>query len=465
MEKTEITFEKPVIPIETPLRDPFIGELAKKIRKNNRIPQPLYTQFSVKRGLRNADGTGVLVGLTEIGNVHGYIVKDAEKVPVQGRLSYRGVEVKDLVTGCVEEKRHGFEETAYLLLFGELPDKAQLDKFNEILGKKRALPDGFTENMILKAPSTNIMNKLARSVLACYSYDKNPEDRSLRNILSQCISLISRFATMAAYGYQAKAHYHNDKSLFLHLPNPKLSTAENLLRMIRPDKEYTEIEADLLDLCLVLHAEHGGGNNSSFTTHVVSSSDTDVYSAIAAAIGSLKGLKHGGANIRVIEMMDNIQKNVKNHDSEGEIVDYLTKIVKRQAFDKTGLIYGVGHAVYTLSDPRAVILKKYAAKLAKEKGIEEEFNMYTTVERLAPEVFGNVKKSDKVISANVDFYSGFVYRTLGIPTELYTPIFAISRIAGWSAHIVEEMLCGGRIIRPAYKSVVEPRKYVPLGKR
>ncbi len=466
MKKNETTHQKiEIITTETPLKDPFIGDLAKTVRKNNKIPQTLYQQYSVKRGLRNADGTGVLVGLTEIGNVHGYIVKDDEKMPVNGKLSYRGIEVKDLVTGCTKEKRHGFEETAYLLLFGELPDKTQLKKFNEILGKKRTLPDGFTENMILKAPSTNIMNKLARSVLACYSYDKNAEDRTLKNVLSQCISLIARFATMAAYGYQAKAHYHNNKSLFLHLPDHKLSTAENLLRMIRPDKRYTKIEADLLDLCLVLHAEHGGGNNSSFTTHVVSSSDTDVYSAIAAAIGSLKGLKHGGTNIRVIEMMDNIQENVKNHENENEIIDYLTKIVKRQTFDKTGLIYGVGHAVYTLSDPRAVILKKYAAKLAKEKGIQDEFDLYTKVEKLAPEVFANVKKSNKVISANVDFYSGFVYRSLGIPTELYTPIFAISRIAGWCAHIVEEVLCGGRIIRPAYKNVVEARKYVPMNKR
>ena len=447
---------------EPAVKDPFLADLAKMARKNNKIPPELYTQYNVKRGLRNADGTGVLVGLTEIGNVHGYVVSDGEKVPAYGKLSYRGMDVSDLVNGCLRDKRHGFEETAYLLLFGELPDKDQLKKFNKTLAKNRTLPGGFTEGMILEAPSANIMNKLARSVLACYSFDKTPEDRSLKNILRQCIGLIARFPTLAAYAYQAKAHYHDDKSLFIHRPDEKLSTAENLLKLTRPDGKYTKMEATLLDLCLILHAEHGGGNNSSFTTHVVSSSDTDTYSAIAAAIGSLKGLKHGGANIKVVNMMENIKENVKNIESEGKIADYLAKIVEKKAFDKTGLIYGVGHAVYTLSDPRATLLKKQAAKLAREKGLEWEFNLYDMVERLAPEVFQRVKKSDKVVSVNVDFYSGFVYRMLGIPSELYTPIFAIARMAGWGAHILEERVSGGRIIRPAYKNILDGKEYTKL---
>ncbi len=453
-----------IIPERTP-KDPFLAELAKIAKRQNKIPLQLYEYYNVKRGLRNTDGTGVLVGLTEIGDVHGYIVSEKEKVPVEGKLRYRGIEVEDIVSGFIKEKRHGFEETVYLLLFSELPSKDNLTKFCERLGQKRKLQEGFTENMVLKSPSSNIMNKLARSVLVQYSYDKTPEDRSPKNILRQCIGLIARFPTYAAYGYQAKAHYYDGKSLFIHSPDEKLSTAENFLRLIRPDKKYTKIEAEMLDLCLVLHAEHGGGNNSSFTTHVVMSSDTDVYSSVVAAIGSLKGLKHGGANIQVVGMMENIKRNVKNYDDEGEIVDYLTKIIKREAFDRTGLVYGVGHAVYTVSDPRAVLLKKQAARLAKEKDLEWEFNLYATIERLAPEVFRKVKKSDKVMSANVDFYSGFVYRMLGIPTELYTPIFAVARIAGWCAHIIEERVSGGRIIRPAYKNVSERKGYIPLSKR
>jgi len=459
------TKEVEIIPAQFSLKDPFLTRLAQIARKNNKIPLQPYQQYDVKRGLRNADGTGVLVGLTEIGDVHGYIVIEKEKVPVPGRLKYRGFDITNIVEGCLKEKRHGFEETAYLLLFGQLPGRDDLNKFKKMLGRNRALPEGFTENMILKAPSSNIMNKLARSVLAFYSYDKNPEDRSLKNILRQCINLIASLPTMTAYGYQAKAHYYDGKSLFIHRPDEKLSTAANLLRMTRPDRKFSRSEAGILDLCLILHAEHGGGNNSTFTTHVVSSADTDVYSAIAAAIGSLKGLKHGGANIRVVQMMDNIKANVKNYESEGQIADYLAKIIKREAFDRSGLIYGIGHAVYTLSDPRATLLKKQAAKLAKEKNLDWEFNLYTLVERLAPEVFKKVKQSDKVISANVDFYSGFVYKMLGIPTELYTPIFAVARIAGWSAHILEEYVSGGRIMRPAYKSIAPDKEYVPLAQR
>ena len=453
-----------IVPEKT-TKDPFLTELARLAKQNNKIDPELYEKFSVKRGLRNSDGTGVLVGLTEIGDVHGYIVSEKEKVAVPGRLRYRGMEIEDVVAGFQKEKRHGFEETAYLLLFGELPKKKDLTKFTHLLGKSRSLPEGFTENMILKAPSSNVMNKLARRVLAAYSYDKTPEDRSLKNILRQCIGLIARFPTFAAYGYQAKAHYYDGESLYIHTPDEKLSTAENFLMLTRPDKRYTKTEADLLDLCLVLHAEHGGGNNSTFVAHVVTSSDTDVYSAVAAAIGSLKGSKHGGANIQVIAMMDNIKQNVKNYESENQIADYLTKIVKKEAFDNSGLIYGLGHAVYTISDPRTELLKKQAAKLAKEKDIEWEFNLYSLVERLAPEIFREIKKSEKKICPNVDFYSGFVYRMLGIPTELYTPIFAIARIAGWCAHIIEENVSGGRIIRPAYKSVAETREYIPTSKR
>ena len=447
------------------LKDAFLEALTKTARKNSKIKSDLYQHYNVKRGLRNADGTGVLVGLTEIGDVHGYIVDEGEKKPVHGRLSYRGLDVNDLVTGYQNEKRLGFEETAFLLLFGQLPGKTELESFNAMLGRNRSLPEGFTENMILKAPSGDIMNKLARSVLVAYSYDKKPEDRSLKNILRQCVGLIAKFPTMTAYAYQAKIHYYSKKSLFIHHPAPKLSTAENFLRMIRADKKYTKTEAEILDLCLILHAEHGGGNNSTFTTRVVTSADTDVYSAVAAAIGSLKGARHGGANIKVVKMMQNIKENIKNYENESEIADYLGKIIKRQVYDKTGLIYGIGHAVYTLSDPRAVLLKKKAEKLAKEKGMEEELGLYKTIERLTPEVFKKVKGSDKVVSANVDFYSGFVYTMLNIPVELYTPLFAIARIAGWSAHIIEERVSGGKITRPACKNVAVPEKYIPLNQR
>jgi len=464
MAKAETPDIEGIVTEKTP-KDPFLTELARLARENNRIDPDLYEDYGVKRGLRNADGTGVLAGLTQIGDVHGYIVNEGEKEAVPGRLRYRGMEIEDLVAGAQKEKRHGFEETVYLLLFGELPKRRELTKFTHLLGKNRKLPDGFAENMILKAPSDNVMNKLARSVLAAYSYDKTPEDRSLKNILRQCIGLIARFPTFAAYGYQAKAHYYDGESLYIHSPDEKLSTAENFLMLTRADKQFTKMEADLLDLCLVLHAEHGGGNNSTFTTHVVASSDTDVYSAIAAAIGSLKGLKHGGANIQVIQMMDDIKANVKNPTSESQIAEYLTKIVKKEAYDGTGLIYGLGHAVYTISDPRTALIKKQAAKLAKERELDEDFEMYELVERLAPDIFQEVKKSEKKVCPNVDFYSGFVYRMLGIPTALYTPLFAVARIAGWCAHYIEERISGGRIIRPAYKSIAEKREYVKTSKR
>ena len=443
----------------------LLAGYARTAERNNRVEADQYTKFNVKRGLRNSDGTGVLVGLTQIGDVHGYILDEGETVPVDGRLRYRGIDVRDIVAGFQADSRTGFEEVCYLLLFGELPTASQLADFKQLLASRRPLPDHFTEDMILKAPSPNIMNKLARSVLAMYSFDPNPEEESLVNTLRQSIDLVAALPTMAAYGYQAKRHYYDSQSLFLHAPRPELSTAENLLSMFRSDSSYLPIEAELLDLALVLHAEHGGGNNSAFTIHVVSSSATDTFSAVAAAIGSLKGSRHGGANIKVVQMMEDIKGNVKDWSSDREVSAYLEKIINKQAFDRSGLVYGIGHAVYTLSDPRAVLLKQRAGQLAKEKGLAEEMALYELVERLTPKVFERVKGSTKIIAANVDFYSGFVYSMLGIPRELFTPIFAIARIPGWCAHRIEEVLIGGRIIRPAYKCVVESVDYLAISKR
>jgi citrate synthase len=453
--------EKLDLKIDTALLD----ELTQNAEKMNRIPLELYQKYSVKRGLRNDDGTGVLVGLTEIGDVHGYIIDEGQIVPVDGRLEYRGIKINDITVGFQAEKRYGFEEVCYLLLFGTLPTKQQLQQFTTLLGENRALPNGFTENMILKAPSREIVNKLARSVLVCYSYDPNPDDLSLKNVLRQSIELIARFPTMAAYGYQAKSHYFDGKSLFIHRPQKGLCTAENLLHLIRPDSKSTRLEAETLDLALVLHAEHGGGNNSSFTTHVVTSTGTDTYSAIAAAVGSLKGPLHGGANLKVLEMMENIKTAVKDWHDDEEVTSYLTKILRKEAFDGKGLIYGIGHAVYTLSDPRAVLLKAKAKELAAAKDRSDEYDLYDRVARLSPEVFKQVKNSSKVVSANVDFYSGFVYEMLGIPRELYTPIFCVARIAGWCAHRIEELISGGRIIRPAYRNVLHNKEYVAMDQR
>lgn len=443
----------------------LLDELGMLVEKNDKIDAELYAKYNVKRGLRNSDGTGVLVGLTEIGEVHSYIIDEGEKVSVEGRLFYRGIDVVDLVHGFQTEKRFGFEECIYLLLFGELPSPERLQEFKKLLGENRKLPQGFTEDMILKAPSKDIMNKLARGVLASYSYDNNPDDIGIKNVLRQCIELIGKFPAMAAYGYQAKIHFHDNKSLYLHSPLPELSTAENILHMIRPDSKYTQLEAEILDLLLVLHAEHGGGNNSTFATHVITSSGTDTYSAISAAIGSLKGPQHGGANIKVMEMMNEIKENVKDWEDEAEIGSYIEKILKKEAFDKSGLIYGMGHAVYTLSDPRTILLKQKAEVLAKEKGMDKEYNLYSIIENIAPGIFYNVKKSDKAICVNVDFYSGFVYKTLNIPVEMYTPLFAIGRVAGWCAHRIEELVSGGRIIRPAYKSVIRRRQYISMNER
>ena len=447
------------------IKNDAIERLSELAVKNSTIDFDLYAKYNVKRGLRNTDGTGVLVGLTEIGNVHSYIIDEGEKVPVEGRLEYRGIDVTHLVQGFQNEKRFGFEECSYLLLFGELPKPNELNEFELLLAENRQLPEGFVEDMILKAPSRDIMNKLARSVLAMYSYDSNPDDISIKNVLRQSIELIARFPALAAYGYQAKSHYYDKKSLYIHSPRPDLSTAENILHMIRPDSSYTKTEAEILDLALVLHAEHGGGNNSTFVTHAVTSTGTDTYSAIAAAIGSLKGPQHGGANLKVMGMMEDIKEHVKDWSDEKEIAAYLVKILKKEVFDRSGLIYGIGHAVYTLSDPRTILLKEKAEKLAEEKGMQEEYKLYTIIERLAPEVFYQVKNASKIMCANVDFYSGFVYRMLNIPTELYTPIFAVGRISGWCAHRIEELINGGRIIRPAYKCVVSKKNYVPLNER
>lgn len=448
------------------ITDKMIEKLSSRAVLNDPINPDLYEKYDVKRGLRNANGTGVLVGLTRIGDVVGYeIGANGEKIPVPGRLMYRGYDVVDLVKDAESHDDYCYEQCAYLLLMGELPTKEELQNFRDFLGSVRSLPPNFTEDMIMKAPSQDIMNKLARGVLASYSYDENPEDRSVPNIMRQCIELISRFSTLAAYGYQARRRYYENQSMFIHNPISSLSTAENFLHLIRPDGKYTKLEAQVLDLALIIHAEHGGGNNSSLTVHVVSSADTDTYSAIAAAVGSLKGRRHGGANIRVVEMMDEIKENVKDWSSEKEIRDYLYKIAKKQAFDKTGLIYGMGHAVYTISDPRALLLREKAKQLAEEKGCLEEFNLYRTIEQVAPEILMEVHHSDKRICANVDLYSGFVYSMLNIPRELFTPIFAISRIAGWSAHRIEEIVAGGRIYRPAYKNVCEERKYIPIDDR
>ena len=443
----------------------ILKRLEKLAVHNDPINPDLYKKYDVKRGLRNANGTGVLVGLTRIGDVVGYELKDGEKIAIPGRLIYRGYNVEDLIKDAEQNKQFGFEQCAYLLLFGELPTKEKLERFTSYLGECRILPENFTEDMIMKAPSKDIMNKMARGVLASYSYDDDPENKSVGNVIKQCIQLIARFSTLAAYGYQAKRRYYDNKSMFIHNPKADLSTAESFLRLIRADKSYSRLEAETLDLALILHAEHGGGNNSSLTVHVVSSADTDTYSAIAAAVGSLKGSRHGGANIRVVEMMDELKANVKDWSSEKEVSDYLYKIARKEAYDKSGLIYGMGHAIYTISDPREILLKAKAKELAKEKGCMEEFELYNMIERLAPSIIQDVHNSDKKVCANVDFYSGFVYTMLNIPRELFTPIFAISRIAGWSAHRIEEIVSGGRIYRPAYKNVSPERDFIPLANR
>lgn len=444
----------------------FISLMSEKISGADFIDNDLYLKHDVKRGLRNANGTGVVVGLTRIGEVCGYQVdENKQKVPIEGKLFYRGYDVEDIVNSCIEENRFGFEETTYLLLFGELPNQNQLSEFNQLLGRKRELPMGFARDMILTAPSANIMNKLARSVLALYSYDEFPEDISVPNVLRQSIDLIGYFPSLIAYGYQAKCAYFDNKSLHLHYPIANLSTAENILRMIRADGQYTDLEAKLLDICLTLHAEHGGGNNSSFTTHLISSSGTDTYSAIAAAVGSLKGPKHGGANIAVIEMIADLKKHVKDITNHKEVENYLIKVLKGEANDGSGLIYGLGHAIYTVSDPRAVVLKDMAKKLANDKNLLDDFMLCDFIEKRSPELYEQVTGNKKPMPANVDLYSGFVYNALNIPSDIATPLFATARLSGWCAHRLEELVSGKRLMRPAYNCVQPHAKFVPMDQR
>ncbi len=443
----------------------FFDELTVKAEVNNRIDPSFFDKYHVMRGLRNKNGTGVLVGLTEVGSVHGYSLVNEQKVPSEGKLFYRGIDLEDIVRGFQTENRRGFEETAYLLLFGELPSLDQLCAFKTMLDANRYLPKDFTENMILKIPSKDIMNKLQRSILVLYSHDENPDDTSVRNVLRQCIQLIAQFPTIISYGYQAKAHYFERKSLFIHPPQPEIGTAENILYMIRRDNLYTKTEAETLDLCMVIHAEHGGGNNSAFATHVVASSGTDTYSCIVSAVGSLKGPKHGGANNRVKAMIDDIKLNCANWTNQDLLKDYLVKILKKEAFNGEGLIYGMGHAVYTLSDPRAVLLKEKALELAIEKNAVDEFNLYRNIEALTVEIFKEMKGPDFIISANLDLYSGFVYEMLDLPSDLFTPLFAASRVAGWCAHRIEQIVTDNKIMRPAYLSVSPKSEYVPLSLR
>ncbi len=444
---------------------PYIHALAVLSDLSNNISPGMYAENNVKRGLRDVDGTGVVAGLTEISTIHSK-EKDAtgELIPCDGKLYYRGINIRNIVRGFAEEDRFGFEETVYLLLFSKLPNKDELCEFSDLINEYRTLPPSFVRDMILKAPGKDMMNILSRSVLALYAYDDNPDDISTANVLRQCLALIAQFPLLAVYGYQSYQHYHNGKSLFIHYPKPGLSTAENLLYILRENGEYTPLEAKILDIALVLHAEHGGGNNSTFTTHVVTSSGTDTYSAVSAALGSLKGPRHGGANIKVMQMFDDMKANINVKDKDA-IADYLAKLLDKEAFDKAGLIYGMGHAVYSVSDPRADILRSFAKKLSVEKGMEEEFELYETVEKLAPKIIAEKRSIYKGVSANVDFYSGMVYKMLGLPYELFTPIFAIARIAGWSAHRIEEIQNAGKIIRPAYISVKEDKPYTPLNER
>ena len=444
---------------------PELLALSKLSKEHGQIDPALYTKYEVKRGLRDLNGKGVLAGLTDISEITSYIIEDSDMIPCDGRLYYRGYKIQDLVKGFEKEHRFGFEEIAYLLLFGELPDAAALESFRQMLGEYRSLPTHFVRDIIMKAPSKDMMNALARSVLTMYAYDDRADDTSIENVVRQSIQLISLFPLISVYAYHAYNHYHDGASLIIHPPKPELSTAEHLLYLLRPDGQYTDLEARMLDLGLVLHMEHGGGNNSTFTTHVVSSSGTDTYSAIAAALGSLKGPKHGGANVKVVKMFDDLKANVSDWTNEAQLKDYLCKLLDREAFDHSGLIYGMGHAVYSLSDPRSEIFKSHVASLAKEKGREDELALYNTVEKLAKEVIFEKRKIYKGVSANIDFYSGFVYSMLNLSTELFTPMFASARIVGWSAHRLEELATGGKIIRPAYKSVCKHKSYEPLKKR
>ncbi len=431
---------------------------------SGRIDQTLYQKYDVKRGLRDSDGKGVLTGLTEISDVNGFKMINGERTPIDGELYFQGYNVKDLVEGF-KGSCHGFEETIFLLLFGELPTETQLTEFMKVIGEMRPLPENFNRDVIMKAPSRNIMNALERCVLTLYTYDDDPDNISIRHVLEQSLGLIARFPVIAAYGYQSYKHKFHDSSLIIHRPKPELSTAENILRLLRSDPKYTKLEAAVLDICLVLHAEHGGGNNSTFTSHVITTSGTDTYSTIAGSLGSLKGPRHGGANLKVQQMFADMKSTISDWENEKEISNYLQGLLDKKGFDRSGLIYGMGHAIYTLSDPRAVILKEYARQLSEEEGFEKEFALYDRVERIAKKLIMKNRDMKKPVCANVDFYSGLVYTMLRIPMELFTPIFAIARIAGWSAHRIEELVNNGKIIRPAYKYVGDHKEYLPIEER
>ena len=445
--------------------DPRIKELTDLCVNNSGIDPSLYGKYDVKRGLRDLNGKGVLAGLTEISAVIASKTVDGQSVPCEGSLYYRGINVKDIVSGFINEKRYGFEEVTYLLIFGSLPTAEQLEDFKQLLGELMTLPTNFIRDVIMKGPSDDMMNSLARSVLTMHSYDPNANDIALENVLRQCLKLIALFPMLSVYGYQAYNFYIEKQSLFIHQPRPELSIAENLLHLLRPDSSYTELEAHVLDIALVLHAEHGGGNNSTFTTHVVTSSGTDTYSAMAAALCSLKGPKHGGANLKVMHMFDDMKQKVKDWKDDEEISAYLNALLDKRAFDNAGLIYGIGHAIYSVSDPRAEVFKGYVEKLSQEKGLEAEYRLYAKVADLAPKIISSKKKMYKGVSPNVDFFSGFAYSMLGLPLELYTPIFAVSRVSGWSAHRMEELINGSKIIRPAYMSVSKDASYVKLADR
>jgi citrate synthase len=445
--------------------DDLIQQYSNMVASCGIIQNELYGKYEVKRGLRDISGKGVLVGLTEISEIVSYIIEDGDYVPCEGKLYYRGINIEEIVRGFIDENRFGFEEICFLLLFGHLPVQKEFDDFFALLEENAALPENFVRDTIMTAPSRDMMNSLAKSVLTLYAYDDNPDDISLSNVIHQSIRLIAQFPLLAVYGYQSSAHYHNGQSLVIHSPKKGFSAAENILHMLRPDSVYTALEAHILDLVLVLHAEHGGGNNSTFTTHVVTSSHTDTYSAIAASLGSLKGPRHGGANIKVVQMFRDMQEHISDWNDDDEIACYIEKILNKEVFDKSGLVYGVGHAVYSRSDPRALILRRFVERLADEKNRRDEYLLHSKVEYLAPRVIGNMRKMYKGISANVDFYSGFVYSMLDLPEELYTPLFAVSRIAGWSAHRIEELANAGKIIRPAYKSVSGQTPYIPMRDR
>lgn len=449
----------------SPISMDALSSLCSELDKNNYIRKSDYERYHVKRGLRNSDGTGVMAGLTRICSVEGYYILDGERIPKEGKLSYRGYDINDIVNSCIKDDRFGYEEVVWLLLFGELPTVQQLYSLREVIAECRALPDEFIEDMIMKHASKDIMNKMARSVMSLYSFDEDPDDISIPNVLRQSLQLIAQMPTIMNSAYQVKRRAFYNKTMFLHPIRKDQSTAEYILNQLRVDKKFTREEAKLLDICLLLHADHGGGNNSTFSTRVLTSSGTDTYSAITAGFGSLKGPRHGGANIRVAQQMNEIMEVVPDSTDPAQVKDYLVKILNKEAGDKSGLIYGMGHAVYTLSDPRAVILKENARKLAYEKGFEKEFKTLENIERLTPQVFAEVKGDEKEMCANVDLYSGLVYKVLGIPEDLYTPLFATARVAGWCAHRLEELISGGRIMRPAYKSVSHSKKFVDINDR